>query len=162
MQLELFIEHEDLGAGEGKVCSKCDTYLPLTAFSPSSGANFLRPECRTCNNELTKVRNRLREEYGMPPEGYICPICNCDEGQVKGKGNTKNGSWVLDHCHESMPRRIDVTDRSVHRRYRVSRLGAARRNAVREHAWQKCRDRRNRRWHVHLCGTRHCWRNLVS
>lgn len=101
MQLELFIEHEDLGAGEGKVCSKCDTYLPLTAFSPSSGANFLRPECRTCNNELTKVRNRLREEYGMPPEGYICPICNCDEGQVKGKGNTKNGSWVLDHCHET-------------------------------------------------------------
>ena len=101
MQLELFIEHEDLGAGEGKVCSKCNTYLPLTAFSPSSGANFLRPECRTCNNELTKVRNRLREEYGMPPEGYICPICNCDEGQVKGKGNTKNGSWVLDHCHET-------------------------------------------------------------
>jgi len=100
-QLDLFIEHEDLGAGEGKVCSKCDTYLPLTAFSPSSGANFLRPECRTCNNELTKVRNRLREEYGMPPEGYICPICNCDEGQVKGKGNTKNGSWVLDHCHET-------------------------------------------------------------
>jgi hypothetical protein len=100
-QLDLFIEHEDLGAGEGKVCSKCNMYLPLTAFSPSSGANFLRPECRSCNNELTKVRKRLKEEHGMPPEGYVCPICNCNEEQVKGKGNTKNGSWVLDHCHDT-------------------------------------------------------------
>ena len=23
------------------------------------------------------------------------------EEDVKGKGNTKNGSWVLDHCHET-------------------------------------------------------------
>ena len=49
MQLTLFEEDGDLGAGEGKVCSKCDQ----------------------------------------------------DEEQVKGKGNTKNGSWVLDHCHET-------------------------------------------------------------
>jgi hypothetical protein len=37
----------------------------------------------------------------MPKKDYICPICNQDEEQVKGKGNTKNGSWVLDHCHET-------------------------------------------------------------
>tara|TARA_R110000751_G_scaffold231869_1_gene333085 strand:- start:292 stop:513 length:222 start_codon:yes stop_codon:yes gene_type:complete len=37
----------------------------------------------------------------MPHEGYICPICNKDAEQVKGKGNTKNGPWVLDHCHDT-------------------------------------------------------------
>ena len=102
MQLDLlFVEHEDLGAGEGKVCSKCDKYLPLSSFSPHYGANFLRPECRECNVALKKVRERLRLEYGMPEKGYICPICNCNEEQVKGKGNTKNGPWVLDHCHDT-------------------------------------------------------------
>ena len=51
--------------------------------------------------ELTKIRNKLRLEYGMPPEGYTCPICNGDAEHVKGRGNTKNGSWVLDHCHDT-------------------------------------------------------------
>jgi hypothetical protein len=102
MQLDLFpIEHEDLGAGEGKVCSKCDMYLPLSSFSLHSGGNYLRPECKACNNELQKIRIKLREEHGMPEEGYTCPICNGDESAVKGKGNTKNGSWVLDHCHHT-------------------------------------------------------------
>ena len=102
MQLDLFfVEHGDLGAGEGKVCSKCDKYLPLSSFSPHSGANFLRPECRECNVALKKVRERLRLEYGMPENEYNCPICNCNEEQVKGKGNTKNGPWVLDHCHDT-------------------------------------------------------------
>ena len=106
MQLEFFeeedlCENEDLGAGEGKVCTKCDTYLPLSKFGRHSGANFLRAECRSCNNEMKKVRDRLRQEYGMPKEGYICPICNGDAEAVKGKGNTKNGSWVIDHCHDT-------------------------------------------------------------
>lgn len=105
MQYSLFeetcSENEDLGAGEGKVCIKCNTYLPLSSFTFSSGANYLRPECKPCNNELTKVRNKLRQEYGMPPEGYTCPICNGDAEHVKGRGNTKNGSWVLDHCHDT-------------------------------------------------------------
>ena len=37
----------------------------------------------------------------MPKENYICPICLGDEEAVNGRGNTKNGSWVLDHCHET-------------------------------------------------------------
>ena len=36
----------------------------------------------------------------MPQEGYHCPICKGSEEDVKGRGNTKNGSWVLDHDHE--------------------------------------------------------------
>jgi hypothetical protein len=95
------VEHGDLGAGEGKVCSKCAEYLPLSAFSMTSGGNYLRPECRKCNRYLHHVRQVLRRQYGMPKKDYICPICNQDEEQVKGKGNTKNGSWVLDHCHET-------------------------------------------------------------
>ena len=102
-QLELFEtpENGDLGAGEGKVCSKCNEYLPLSYFSMTSGGNYLRPECRPCNRYLHYVRDLLRKQYGMPPKGYLCPICNQDEQQVRGKGNTKNGSWVLDHCHET-------------------------------------------------------------
>jgi hypothetical protein len=95
------IEHQDLGAGEGKVCSKCDTYLPLSAYAMHSGGNFLRPECRKCNAELTVIRRKLKKVYGMPPEHYVCPICNQNAEQVKGKGNTKNGPWVIDHCHET-------------------------------------------------------------
>lgn len=102
-QLSLFeeIENGDLGAGEGKVCSKCEEYLPLSSFSMTSGGNYLRPECKKCNRYLHSVRQVLRKEHGMPHEGYVCPICNQDEDQVKGKGNTKNGPWVLDHCHDT-------------------------------------------------------------
>lgn len=61
----------------------------------------MRPECRKCNNELSKVRQKLKEQYGLPQGEYHCPICLNDEETVKGKGNTKNGSWVIDHCHET-------------------------------------------------------------
>ena len=105
MQFNLFgedcSENADLGAGEGKVCTKCNTYLPLSKFGIHSGANFLRAECKSCSTKLNKVRKALKKIHGMPPEGYICPICNGDAEHVKGRGNTKNGSWVLDHCHDT-------------------------------------------------------------
>lgn len=93
-------DHYDLGNGV-KECSKCKYLLPLQAFSRHSGGNYLRPECKKCNNELSKVRERLKDKYGTAPEGHICPICLNNEEAVDGKGNTKNGSWVLDHCHET-------------------------------------------------------------
>tara|TARA_R100001443_G_C3362132_1_gene179252 strand:+ start:3820 stop:4260 length:441 start_codon:yes stop_codon:yes gene_type:complete len=101
IQKELFeieLLHID---GETKTCSKCNERLPLTAFSVSSGANFLRPECKKCNNELTKVRNQLREKHGMPNSDYTCPVCERGETEVAGKGGQKNGAWVLDHCHDT-------------------------------------------------------------
>tara|TARA_R110002012_G_C11272884_1_gene569654 strand:+ start:32 stop:472 length:441 start_codon:yes stop_codon:yes gene_type:complete len=101
-QLNLFqLEEYNLRDDEGKTCSKCDTHLPLDKFSFSSGANFLRPECKKCNNKLTKIRNRLRKKYGMPTDGYVCPICNGDEQAVSGKGGSRNGAWVIDHCHST-------------------------------------------------------------
>lgn len=93
-------DHYDLGDGV-KECSKCKYVLPLAAFSRTSGGNYLRPECKKCNNELSKVREKLKQEHGSAPENYLCPICLGDEKQVNGRGNTKNGSWVLDHCHET-------------------------------------------------------------
>jgi len=101
-QLTLLLEddHYDLG-GDSKECSKCKQTLPIERFSRHSGGNYLRPECKKCNNELSKVRESLKLKYGMPSEGYVCPICEGDEEAVKGRGNTKNGSWVLDHCHET-------------------------------------------------------------
>jgi len=92
--------HYDLGGEDGKQCSKCNQLLPLSAYSFTSGGNYLRPECRQCNNELSKVRQALRDRYGMPTDDkYVCPICIKDAEAVKGTGNTKNGSWVVDHCH---------------------------------------------------------------
>lgn len=100
-ELDLSHEHSDLGCEEGKTCSKCKQFLPLDSFNFASGGNYLRAECRKCNNEMQKVRKELRAIHGMPPKGYHCPICKKNEEQVKGTGNTRNGSWVLDHCHET-------------------------------------------------------------
>ena len=103
-QLTLFDPLEDsgdLGAGEGKLCSKCNQYLPLSDYCLHSGGSYLRTECRKCNAELFKVRKSLRLTHGMPKEGYICPICKQNAEGVKGQGNTRNGPWVLDHCHKT-------------------------------------------------------------
>ena len=81
-----------------KVCTKCNKELPITNFSKSSGANFLRPECRACNNKLAKVRKQLNETYGKPPQGYTCPICKREANEVINKGGSA-GAWVVDHCH---------------------------------------------------------------
>lgn len=97
----LLSEHSDLGDDDGKTCSKCEKFLPLDSFNFASGGNYLRAECRACNNEMQKTRKLLRAEHGMPESGYHCPICKGSEEEVKGTGNTRNGSWVLDHCHES-------------------------------------------------------------
>ena len=86
--------------GDTKVCSKCNRDLPVSAYSRHSGRNYPRPECKECNNKLSKLRNELREIHGMPPKGYKCPICGGSEEEMSGQGNKKNGAWVLDHCHE--------------------------------------------------------------
>jgi hypothetical protein len=102
-QQELFPDHHDeLVFEDGKICIKCEHKLPLTSFSPASGGNFLRPECKSCNNHLSKARKLLKEQYGMPQDdNYQCPICLGTADKVNGLGNKRNGSWVIDHCHET-------------------------------------------------------------
>ena len=82
-----------------KVCSKCKQELDDSAFSPSSGGKYLRPECRKCASRLAKERKILREQYGNPPEGYKCPICLKGEDQLIGTGGNAS-VWVIDHDHE--------------------------------------------------------------
>ena len=56
---------------------------------------------KKCNNELSRVRAALKDVHGVAPNNYKCPICLGNADDVKGKGNTKNGSWVIDHCHDT-------------------------------------------------------------
>jgi len=86
---------------ETKVCSKCNLELPLTSFSRHSGANYLRTECKKCSQKLSKERKHLRDTTAPPPKNHKCPICSRSEEECKGRGNKKNGSWVLDHDHEN-------------------------------------------------------------
>tara|TARA_R110000796_G_scaffold11205_1_gene37427 strand:- start:42 stop:467 length:426 start_codon:yes stop_codon:yes gene_type:complete len=83
-----------------KVCSKCTNALPLSYFGPSGGGVYLRAECRSCNNELSRVRSRLKAIHGSPPLAYKCPVCLCNEKEAEGRGGAA-GAWVLDHDHNT-------------------------------------------------------------
>ena len=98
-QLNFFEEPISTKKENTRLCNKCNKWLPEENFSKHSGGNYLRRECISCNSELQKVRNKLREEHGMPTSGYICPICLGTEEEVSGLGGHA-GAWVLDHCHE--------------------------------------------------------------
>ncbi len=83
---------------ELRKCSKCHQKLPLSEFSPSSGAKYLRAECRNCNNKLSKETAR-HKKYIPKPKDHICPICLRTEEECLGLGGKTNGAWCLDHDH---------------------------------------------------------------
>lgn len=84
---------------ESKICSKCGEDLPLTEFSKSSGANYLRRECKKCNNQLAKERKIIKEKYDTPDESYVCPVCLSNYNDIKDAGGQKCGAWTADHIH---------------------------------------------------------------
>jgi Recombination endonuclease VII len=84
-----------------KRCNKCKEELPLSSFSKHSASNYLRPECKKCNNILSKQRKELKKIHGCPPENYKCPICERDEKEISSGGGQKSTRWVLDHDHET-------------------------------------------------------------
>jgi len=93
---------KDIGDREGKDCIKCGEYLPLDAFSLASGGKYRRSECRSCAQELARVRNELRSTVEPPKEGHRCPICQRNAGEVNGAGGKAHTTpWVLDHDHGS-------------------------------------------------------------
>ncbi len=99
-QGELFDDLKDqINGDESKVCNKCSRELPLTSFSFHGGSNYLRPECKRCNNDLSTERKKLKDVTPSPDKTYICPICLSTEEAAKGAGNSKNGAWCLDHDH---------------------------------------------------------------
>ena len=71
-----------------KQCRKCGKVKKETDFPYFSTSKAGRKNtCKTCSNELAKVRAKLRKQNPEPPSGS-CPAC--------GRYTT---SWVLDHCH---------------------------------------------------------------
>ena len=98
--LSSFIEIPD--TGELKVCSKCRVAKPFSCYSNASGGNYLRSECKECNNELKRRRDELRLIHQVPGVDYKCPICNVDyEGASGSGGKSHKSPWVLDHDHIS-------------------------------------------------------------
>lgn len=97
--LDMTIEEPEMQ--ETKVCNKCHQELPIDNFSMHSGSNYRRPECKKCNNVLSRDRKKLRDENPLPDDDYVCPICGRSASECVGEGNSKNGPWVLDHCHSS-------------------------------------------------------------
>lgn len=100
-QLTLFTYQTLETKKDTKICNKCKKELPLSCFSKHSGSNYLRPECKECNNILSKQRKDLRATHGQPPNNYTCPICGRDEGSISTGGGNKKSKWVLDHNHQT-------------------------------------------------------------
>jgi hypothetical protein len=103
MQLNFFEEHGDLVTdSEGKICAKCDTYLPFSSYTNASGGNYLRSECKKCAGKLSIARKKLKEITPLPMSGHNCPICDKGIDKVLRSGPaTSNTPWVLDHCHDT-------------------------------------------------------------
>ena len=73
-----------------KTCRSCSIDKDVEDFPlfSTSGAGR-KNTCKTCSNELSVIRARLRKE-NPPPEAGECPAC--------GRFTEK---WVLDHCHHT-------------------------------------------------------------
>lgn len=84
-----------------KVCIKCNELLHTSSFSKRGGENYLRTECKKCNNQSSQIRKELKEQHGLPPEDYKCPICGRDKDRCAGQGGKEIPAWVIDHCHKT-------------------------------------------------------------
>lgn len=91
---------DDIVPNAGKCCSKCGTFLPLSAYSAASGGNYLRSECKKCRQKMDRVRQKLRKEFPPPANDHCCPICRRNAEQTEGHGGKQHKTpWVLDHDH---------------------------------------------------------------
>lgn len=84
-----------------KVCIKCKELLHVSSFSKRGGENYLRTECKKCNNQSSQIRKSLKEQNGIPSENYKCPICGRNKDQCAGQGGKEVPAWVIDHCHKT-------------------------------------------------------------
>lgn len=87
---------------EYKTCTKCNNVKHLSEYGTSSGANYLRNECRKCNGKLAKTRKYLLSVHGKPGKDYVCPICNSGWDTVLHVGGvSQTNPWVIDHDHKT-------------------------------------------------------------
>ena len=104
-QLSLF-ELEDVydwskSEEEGKECSACKKYKPITSFPFATGAhNYREAKCRRCRAKLVEVSRRLLKENIYPSKDYRCRICNGKDNEVSTRRKNQP-VWTADHCHKS-------------------------------------------------------------
>ena len=87
------------GKVKTKVCIKCKLELPISKFAKRGKENYPRTECKSCAKKIQKVIDKLKKISPKPKADHLCPICNCDENEAKGKGGTKSTAWAFDHDH---------------------------------------------------------------
>lgn len=85
-------------------CSKCGKVLPLTEeyYSKNQSTNtggdkYFRPECRDCQKEIAKGKQKSKKLAGnpsTPPLGTPCDRCGRTDKKL-----------VYDHCHETLVHR---------------------------------------------------------
>ena len=103
-QAELFgeLEEQRISGVEYRKCIKCLQELPIDVFSfHDNKGGYRRTECRSCSNELERIRKALHAITKPAKEDHRCPICLMDKDEAEGiKHNGKQyGTWVLDHDH---------------------------------------------------------------
>ena len=90
----------DKADGEGKECSICNKYKPVTSFSFAGIAhNYRESRCTACRTKLRKVSDLIRAEQIYPSDDYSCPICSRNKEELKRFGRRNQGAWAADHCH---------------------------------------------------------------
>lgn len=85
-----------------KICNKCKELKPLSEYSFHSASNYKRPECKSCNNKLSRDRKALKKISPPIPADHKCPICEKQEEELKGRGGQNRPAFVLDHNHDSV------------------------------------------------------------
>ena len=77
----------DKADGEGKECSACHKYKPVTSFTFAGVAhNFREARCTACRTRLKYISQRIRKEQPYPPDDYSCPICSRGAEEVNRFG----------------------------------------------------------------------------
>ena len=85
-----------------KLCTKCRSALPLSAFAKSpAGAGGLRAECRQCKAAADRAY-LLKKRFGIAPEDYDAMLAKQGGKCALCDRSTPGGRWPrfhVDHCH---------------------------------------------------------------
>ena len=112
-------DHSEDGKPEGRVCSQCGIYKPLTQFHKHKICLYgVEPMCKLCRLEQRRAYNRryperirntdLKAKYGMTIEDYNamharqngkCAICGTSEEKLVVDHNHKTGQVRELLCH---------------------------------------------------------------
>ena len=99
-QIDFLSKQEEQHPEDFKVCTKCNSKLPVDMFSMRERGAYRRTECKSCMKSLQDERDEVRKTVDDPPNDHLCHICLKSKDNVIG-GNRTSSPWVLDHCHKT-------------------------------------------------------------